>query len=103
MPVVVGHENAPGQMVEMLIDTGFTGFLSLPLSIIESLGLPWIFRDSVTLGDGSEVIFEMYRATVIWEGQYQVVDVAASETDPLILSHVVTIKRCPNSILIFEK
>jgi clan AA aspartic protease len=71
-------------MVEALIDTGFTGFLSLPLSMIESLELPWIFSDSVTLGDGSEVIFQMYRAIVIWDGQFKVVDVAASESEPLL-------------------
>ena len=82
--LAVGHANSPKQMVEALIDTGFTGFLSLPLSIITDLGLPWQFRDLGTLGDGSEVIFEMYKATVIWDGQTQVIDVAASEADPLV-------------------
>ena len=43
LPIVVGRDNKPTQLVEALIDTGFTGFLSLPLSMIESLGLPWIF------------------------------------------------------------
>ena len=84
LPIVVGRDNKPTQLVEALIDTGFTGFLSLPLSMIESLGLPWIFSDSVTLGDGSEVIFQMYRATAIWDGQFKVVDVAASESEPLL-------------------
>jgi clan AA aspartic protease len=84
MPIVVGRDNKPTQLIEALIDKGFTGFLSLPLSIIESLGLPWIFSDSVTLGDGSEVIFQMYRATVIWDGQFKAVDVAASESEPLL-------------------
>ena len=84
LPIVVGHGNVPKQMVEALIDTGFSGFLSLPLSMIESLGLNWIFSDFVTLGDGSEVIFQMYRATVIWDGQFKVVDVAASESEPLL-------------------
>jgi clan AA aspartic protease len=84
LPIVVGRDNKPTKMVEALIDTGFTGFLSLPLSMIESLELPWIFSDSVTLGDGSEVIFQMYRATVIWDGQFKVVDVAASESEPLL-------------------
>lgn len=84
LPIVVGRDNNPTQLVEALIDTGFTGFLSLPLSMIESLGLPWIFSDSVTLGDGSEVVFQMYRATVIWDGQFKVVDVAASESEPLL-------------------
>lgn len=84
IPVVVGHSKARQQMVQAVIDTGFTGFLSLPSSLIESLELPWIFRDSATLGDGSEVLFDMYRASVIWHGQYQVVDVAASEAEPLV-------------------
>lgn len=84
MPIVVGRDNKPTQLVEALIDTGFTGFLSLPLSMIEALDLPWIFSDSVTLGDGSEVVFQMYRAIVIWDGQFKVVDVAASESEPLL-------------------
>ena len=82
--VAVGDSNAPKQMVDSVIDTGFTGFLSLPLSIITTLGLPWHFRDVGTLGDGSEVIFAMYRTTVIWDGHLQVIDVAASEADPLV-------------------
>lgn len=82
--VAVGRDNLPKQMVEAVIDTGFTGFLSLPLSIITSLGLPWHFRDLGTLGDGSEVVFDMYKATVIWDGRIQVIDVAASEADPLV-------------------
>jgi clan AA aspartic protease len=82
--LAVGHGNARKQMIDAVIDTGFTGFLSLPLSIITSLGLPWYFRDFGTLGDGSEIIFEMYKATVIWDGQNQIIDVAASETEPLV-------------------
>ncbi|MGB7086462.1 MAG: clan AA aspartic protease [Phormidesmis sp.] len=71
-------------MVEAVLDTGFTGFLSLPSSVISSLELPWLFRDVGTLGDGRDVIFDMYRASVIWNGQTQVIDVAASEADPLM-------------------
>jgi hypothetical protein len=62
LSIAVGHDDAPKLMVKALIDLGFSGFLSLPSSTIESLELPWIFSDSVTLGDGSEVIFQMYRA-----------------------------------------
>jgi predicted aspartyl protease len=36
------------------------------------------------LGDGSEVMFEMYTASVIWDGQIKVVDVVASESEPLV-------------------
>lgn len=82
--IAVGHGNKRKQMIKAVIDTGFTGFLSLPPSIIESIGLPWIFRDMATLGDGSQVIFEMYRAEVIWDGKVLVVDVASSDADPLV-------------------
>ena len=82
--VAVGYANLPKRMVEAVIDNGFTGFLSLPLSIINTLGLSWYFRDVGTLGDGSEVIFDMYKATVIWDGKNRVIDVATSEAEPLI-------------------
>ena len=59
-------------------------FLSLPLSVILDLDLPWHYRDVGVLGDGSEVIFEIYKASVIWDGQNQIIDVAASEADPLV-------------------
>jgi clan AA aspartic protease len=82
--IAVGYGNSPKQMIEGVIDTGFTGFLSLPPSIITYLQLPWHFRDLGTLGDGSEVIFDMYKASVIWDGHIQIIDVAASEAEPLI-------------------
>jgi predicted aspartyl protease len=48
------------------------------------LGLPWHYRDVGRLGDGSEAVFEIYKASVIWNGQNQIVDVAASDADPLV-------------------
>jgi clan AA aspartic protease len=82
--VAVGRIGSPKITVDAVIDTGFTSFLSLPLSIITELGLPWHYRDIGTLGDESEVVFEIHKATVIWDGQNQVVDVAASDADPLV-------------------
>jgi clan AA aspartic protease len=82
--IAVGRLGLPKITVDTVIDTGFTSFLSLPLSIITDLGLPWHYRDVGTLGDGSEVIFEIYKAAIIWDGQNQIVDVAASDADPLV-------------------
>jgi clan AA aspartic protease len=82
--VAVGRIGSPKIMVNAIVDTGFTSFLSLPLSVIESLELPWSCFDFGTLGDGSEVVFEMYTASVIWDGQIQIIDVAASEAEPLV-------------------
>ena len=82
--VTVGYGNSPKQMIKAVIDTGFTGYLSLPIFVINGLRLPWYFRDTGTLGDGSEAIFDMYKANVIWDGKAKVIDVAASEAEPLV-------------------
>jgi len=82
--VAVGRIGSPKVTVDAVIDTGFTSFLSLPLAIITDLGLTWHYRDVGTLGDGSEVVFEIYKAAVLWNGQNQIVDIAASEADPLV-------------------
>jgi predicted aspartyl protease len=57
-------------VVDAVIDTGFTGFLSLPTAIISTLNLPWAASDIVTLSDGSETLFDLYIATVILEQKY---------------------------------
>ncbi|MCU0566211.1 MAG: clan AA aspartic protease [Oculatellaceae cyanobacterium Prado106] len=82
--VAVGRIGSAKITVDAIIDTGFTSFLSLPYSIIIDLGLPWHYRDVGTLGDGSEVFFDIYKASVIWNGQNRIVDVAASDAVPLV-------------------
>ncbi|MGF1524134.1 MAG: clan AA aspartic protease [Leptolyngbyaceae cyanobacterium] len=84
LPIVVGNTEGQRQVINTVLDTGFNGFLSLPSTIISKLGLSWGASDVVTLGDGSETVFDLYAATIIWDGQYREVDVAESETEPLI-------------------
>jgi clan AA aspartic protease len=84
LTVVVGSSNRQLQAVETVIDTGFSGFLSLPSAIIAALNLPWSASDIVTLGDGSETLFDLYTAVVIWDGQYRDIYIAESETEPLL-------------------
>lgn len=84
LTIVVGSSNQQLQAIETVIDTGFTGFLSLPSAIITTLNLPWSASDIVTLGDGSETLFDLYTAVVIWDGQYRDIYIAESETEPLL-------------------
>ena len=82
--LVVGNANRQNQLIDAVVDTGYTGFLSLPREIIVNLNLPWTGIDRGTLGDGSEVTFEVYAATIIWDGQYQKIPINEAETDPLV-------------------
>jgi clan AA aspartic protease len=84
LPLVVGNSNGQRQAIDTVIDTGFSGFLSLPSAIITNLDLPWSASNIVTLGDGSETLFDLYTATVIWDGQYREIYIAESETEPLL-------------------
>ncbi|MEM6598010.1 MAG: clan AA aspartic protease [Cyanobacteria bacterium P01_D01_bin.36] len=83
LPVVV-KSSITTQLVDAIIDTGFSGFLTLPSKVISDLGLTWKGRDIAILGDGASCIFDVYIATVIWDGQYRKIDINESETVPLI-------------------
>jgi clan AA aspartic protease len=72
------------QMIDAVIDTGFSGFLTLQSDTISTLGLNWEGRDIATLGDGTFCTFEVYIGLVIWDGQYREVYINESETVPLI-------------------
>jgi clan AA aspartic protease len=69
---------------DAVIDTGFTGFLSLPIAIVMELGLEWSYRDRATLGDGSETVFDVYNAEILWNGQLREIEIDAAETEPLL-------------------
>jgi len=84
LPLVVDNANGKQQVIDAVIDTGFNGFLTLPPEIISKLDLPWSGSDTVTLGDGSETLFDIYSARIIWDGQLREIDIAESETEPLI-------------------
>ncbi len=83
LPIVVKNESIT-QLIDAVIDTGFSGFLTLPTDLIAALNLTWKGRNVATLGDGTSCIFDVYIATVIWDGQYRKVDINESETVPLI-------------------
>jgi predicted aspartyl protease len=69
---VVGDQQKK-QGVRAVIDTGFTGSLTLPLTMIANLELAWFTQQEGFLGDGSRRTFDVYRGIVIWDGQLRVI------------------------------
>lgn len=72
------------QEVEAVIDTGYTASLTLPPAIVAALGLRWQSVDCFTLADGSECIFDVYEAKVVWDGKSRTILVDAADADPLV-------------------
>jgi clan AA aspartic protease len=70
--------------VEAAIDTGYDGFLTLPLSLIRDLDLPFAGTARATLGDGNEVKMELFLAGVVWEEEPCEVLVLAAEGGVLL-------------------
>jgi clan AA aspartic protease len=77
-------ENKQKQGIRAVIDTGYTGCLTLPSAIITNLGLTWYMQQEGILGDGSLCMFNVYEASVIWDGQIRSVEINESEADPLV-------------------
>lgn len=80
---VIG-KNQQRQGIKAVIDTGYTGFLTLPSTVITKLDLTWYMQQEGILGDGSVCVFNVYEASVIWDSQVRTVEVNESEADPLI-------------------
>jgi clan AA aspartic protease len=72
------------QAVECLLDTGFTGSLTLPSSLIRSLGLSWRSRSSAVLANGRVEHFDVFAAVVVWDGVARPILVQAIENPPLL-------------------
>ena len=81
--LVLGAD-AQAHEVDAVIDTGFTGYLTLSSSLISRLGLEWRGREEGLLADGSLQLFDVYAATVIWDGRSRIVETDATDTVPLI-------------------
>jgi predicted aspartyl protease len=56
--------NGAARDLAAIVDTGFTGWLTLPPDLIAELGLPWKELGEAILADGSQVLFDVYEAAV---------------------------------------
>ena len=70
--------------IEAVIDTGFTGYLMLPSDLIDRLNLPLIGNRRAILGDGSEVIFNLHRAKVLWHNVERTAYVLRADAESLV-------------------
>jgi predicted aspartyl protease len=62
---VVAGKGKNLKSTKAVIDTGFSGFLSLPIAIITELDLQWKYSDWATLGDGNKAFFDIYQKAAV--------------------------------------
>ena len=70
--------------IEAVIDTGYSGNLSLPEDLVAELGLPFVIRSWSILADGTVVHFNVHSATVVWDGRGRQIDIDAVGMAPLV-------------------
>jgi len=67
-----------------VVDTGYTGWLTLPPDLIAKLGLMWIGKGHGALADGTSFVTYRYNATIIWDGQPISIQVDSLDSDVLV-------------------
>lgn len=102
--------SADGQVHEQtaIVDTGFNGWLSLMPDFIATLGLAWKRRGRAALGDGSECIFDVYEAIVVWDEQLLTIPIDEAQSDPLVgmslmEGYRLTVEAIENGLVKLEK
>ena len=83
-PIWVEGPNRESDILYAEIDTGFSGWLTLPSRDIERLGLRYLRDSRILLASGSAMLVEVYLAEIIWWGPTLQVEVHKLETNPLL-------------------
>lgn len=73
-----------GVQIECVVDTGFEGFLTLPLATILDLGLPYIAAIDANLADNSRITANVHQGMIFWNGTERVIPVLAMGLRPLV-------------------
>ena len=70
--------------IEAVVDTGYSGFLTLPAELVSELGLPFAYMGQALLANDAQVDFDVHYATVLWDGQPRDIEADATGSTPLV-------------------
>ncbi len=84
MPVVITQPDGKRLSLEFVVDTGFVGFLTLPIGAVAALGFPFLFDLPINLADDSNTSAPVHEARIEWHGAVQTVWVLATGRRPLL-------------------
>ena len=70
--------------VDVVVDTGFTGYLTLRPETVEALSLPTVGSAESVLADGSVVLEDVCIARALWHGGERSVRVLVADATPIL-------------------
>jgi len=70
--------------IEVVVDTGFNGFLTLPTTLIEQLNLETVGSVLVELADGSETFVRSFETIVLWNDAEHLIRIQETAGMPLL-------------------
>jgi clan AA aspartic protease len=85
--VVLLRVRGPGGVesdVNVIVDTGFTSSLTLPVTMVSALGLVLQSGGTAMLADGSVSQFDIFAAEVAWGGTWRAMLVYGVGNEPLL-------------------
>ena len=82
--ISVANRNQVFRVEAAVVDTAFTGWLTLPDASIRELGLPHYGQRPANQADGEAQMYDIYGALVSWHGRTRPVPVHQSGSMPLI-------------------
>ncbi len=72
------------QDIEAVVDTGYSGFLTWPPSLVMELRLPFAYLGRALLANDDEVTFEVHDVSVLWDGRQRHIKADATGSTPLV-------------------
>ena len=84
IPLTVLGSRRQRMEFDAVIDTGYTGWITLPPGIVSALGLRWYSLGRGILADGTISIYDVYVARIVWDGNIRKVRVNQLDAAPLI-------------------
>lgn len=84
VPVIFRLLGQPDFSLDFVIDTGFNSYLTLPPQAVRAMKLPLRGSTPGRLADGSQTLFSIHLATVVWDNVEKIVPILASGNKPLL-------------------
>ncbi len=70
--------------IDAVVDTGYSGFLTLPTALVAELDLTYAYMGQAILANDARVNFDVHYATVLWDGQPRDIEADVTGSTPLV-------------------